>query len=290
MFVPGHVRTARTLLNPPPYNGISCAGKRRMNVSTISRRRSQKRGALTARRPLRALPVQTVPSDVVETSRSRGQASWHRRFLSNSASITTRQKRLVRAEGIDEWSLGLVSAHRLRVVVYITFGVIVLYALQAWLWRASRPPHTALEYGWSLGSLLWLGAVLPGSLGLAGLLKFRHPRHLDGVKPIDKLVAWRVVSRGTNIAALTATIRRCQVEMSKTPLFPYVIEVVTDAQDVALPPPNKDLRYLAVPAEYRTPNGSLYKARALQYALEHSPLPDDAWVVHLDEETQPTAS
>jgi egghead protein (zeste-white 4 protein) len=78
--------------------------------------------------------------------------------------------------------------------------------------------------------------------------------------------------------------------MAKTPLFPYVIEVVTDHANLALPPPNEDLRYIVVPQDYYTPNKSLYKARALQYALEHSPLPDDAWIVHLDEETQPTAS
>jgi egghead protein (zeste-white 4 protein) len=45
-----------------------------------------------------------------------------------------------------------------------------------------------------------------------------------------------------------------------------------------------------VPAGYRTPNGSRFKARALQYALEASPLPDHAWIVHMDEETQLTYS
>jgi egghead protein (zeste-white 4 protein) len=78
--------------------------------------------------------------------------------------------------------------------------------------------------------------------------------------------------------------------MDKTPLFPYIIEVVTDVQALHLPPPNKDLRYITVPKDYCTSNKSLYKARALQYAVENSPLRDDAWIVHLDEETQPTAS
>jgi beta-1,4-mannosyltransferase len=43
---------------------------------------------------------------------------------------------------------------------------------------------------------------------------------MDWVQPIDKLVAFRIVSRGTNIGALLATIRRCQSEMAKTPLSP----------------------------------------------------------------------
>lgn len=172
----------------------------------------------------------------------------------------------------------------------MVIGIVALYGLQSWLWPSSPAPHTILEHVWSWGSLLWLGAVIPGSLGLAGMLAFQHPKHLDIVEPISKLVSWRIVSRGTNVEALTDTIRRCQIEMAKTPLFPYVIEVVTDTANISLPEPNEDLRYIVVPQDYSTPNRSLYKARALQYALEHSPLPDDAWIVHLDEETQPTAS
>jgi egghead protein (zeste-white 4 protein) len=78
--------------------------------------------------------------------------------------------------------------------------------------------------------------------------------------------------------------------MAKTPLFPYIVEVVIDHLDEAMPPPNASLRYITVPDDYRTLNKSLYKARALHYATEYSPLPDDAWIVHLDEESHPTAS
>jgi egghead protein (zeste-white 4 protein) len=78
--------------------------------------------------------------------------------------------------------------------------------------------------------------------------------------------------------------------MAKTPLFPYVIEVVTDTLVVTLPQPDSDIRYIVVPKDYRTAKNSLYKARALQYAVETSPLPANAWIVHLDEETQLTRS
>lgn len=182
------------------------------------------------------------------------------------------------------------SGHRLRVIAYMTFGVLALYTLQSWLWPINHSPHTIIEDVWSWGALLWLGAVIPSSFGLVGMLVFKHPKHLNEVKAINRLVAWRIVSRGTNVEALTNTIRRCQDEMKKTPLFPYIIEVVTDAGDVSLPKPNADIRYITVPRNYRTTNLSLYKARALHYVLKHSPLPDDAWIVHLDEETQPTAS
>jgi beta-1,4-mannosyltransferase len=196
----------------------------------------------------------------------------------------------VQPEPRRDWAAGLLSGHRVFVLLYLAAGITTLYTLQAWLWPTSSRPETLLGEVWSWGTLLWITAVIPGSIGLAGLIAYKHPRHLDHVRPMRTLVSLRIVSRGTNIAALTATIRRCQREMAGLPLFPHVIEVVTDTLDIRLPQPNDDLRYIAVPTDYRTPNGSLYKARALQYALEASPLPEDAWIVHLDEETHLTAS
>lgn len=118
----------------------------------------------------------------------------------------------------------------------------------------------------------------------------RHPRDLARTPPVPHLVSWRIVSRGTNTDALADTIRRCRQEMRSTPLFRYIIEVVTDVPNLALPAPGIDLAYITVPPSYQTSAGSLFKARALHYATETSPLPDDAWIVHLDEETHPTAS
>jgi len=195
-------------------------------------------------------------------------------------------------ETVRDWKRGVFSGHRLLVALLLVLGIVALYMIQAWLWSASQKPHGFIENVWSWGSILWITAVIPGSLGLAGLLFYKHPHphDLDAVKYFDKQVSFRIVSRGTNVEALTSTIRRCQNEMAKAPLFPYVIEVVTDTQNLHLPAPNDDLKYITVPKEYKTPNKSLYKARALQYAVEHSTLPDDAWIVHLDEETQITRS
>ena len=189
-----------------------------------------------------------------------------------------------------DWKVWVLSGHRFLVLLYLSVGIAALYAFQAWLWPVRTLPHSLFGEAWSLGTLLWITAVVPGAMGLAGLITYKHPRHLDHVRPMQTLVCLRIVSRGTNVEALTNTIRRCQREMARLPLFPYVIEVVTDTLDIRLPRPNADLYYIAVPKAYRTRNGSLYKARALQYALEFSPLPDDAWIVHLDEETQLTRS
>ncbi|MGH7141572.1 MAG: glycosyltransferase family 2 protein [Minisyncoccia bacterium] len=189
-----------------------------------------------------------------------------------------------------DWALGMLSGHRMYVLFYLCAGIVSLYALQDFLWSAGTQPHTFPQEAWSWGTLLWITAVIPGSMGLAGLITYKHPNHLDRVRPMQKLVSFRIVSRGTNVEALTDTVRRCQIEMEKLPLFPHAIEVVTDTQNIDLPVPNNDLQYITVPKDYRTKRGSLYKARALQYALENSKLPDDAWIVHLDEETQLTTS
>lgn len=193
-------------------------------------------------------------------------------------------------EPIRDWSFGPITGHRLRVSFYMVAGVWILYATQNFFWPHPQPPITPFDQVWSFGSLLWLGAVIPGTLGLLGELYFRHPSNLDEVRPISKLVSWRIVSRGENIEVLTSTIRRCQQEMKKTPLFRYIIEVVVDSADFMLPAPNHDVRVVRVPSNYRLPNKTRFKARGLHYALEHSSISDDAWIVHLDEETQPTSS
>ena len=189
-----------------------------------------------------------------------------------------------------DWGFGFLTGHRITVCLLMGVGIAFLYILQMWLWPEVSHPVDTVGTVWSWGSLLWLGAVIPGSLGLLGMLAYRHPRDLQDQRPIRSLVSLRIVSRGTNVEALTATIRRCQQEMARTPLFPYLIEVVTDTRDIDLPPPNEDLCYILVPTGYQTPKGSQFKARALHYALQASEIPDDAWIVHLDEETQLTPS
>jgi beta-1,4-mannosyltransferase len=180
--------------------------------------------------------------------------------------------------------------HRLHVVTVMAASIAALYTIQALAWPRSPRFSTPLMHAWSLGSVLWLSAALPAACELAGLLMHRYARNLHTVRPIPQLVAWRIVSRGINTEALTATIMRCRAESRANPLFRYVIEVITDTAHDGLPEPASDLVYIHVPADYRTPGGTRNKARALEYALQHSRLPADAWIVHLDEETQPTPS
>lgn len=181
------------------------------------------------------------------------------------------------------------TRHRLFIAGATLICVAALWAVQDYAWPGAPRLHGAFAEAWKDAGWIWL-APLPASLfNIVGLLSYRPSRNNLPAKRIPYFVCWRIVSRGTNTEALAATIRRCQLEMRASPLFPYVIEVVTDTANPLLPR-GPDIAYLVVPDWYQTPKGSLFKARALQYALEHSPLAGDAWIVHLDEESRPVPS
>jgi egghead protein (zeste-white 4 protein) len=175
---------------------------------------------------------------------------------------------------------------RTKVVLWWSATMFGLYAVQRVVFGTEgRSPITFID--WVLASLVVLW-ILPGVTAIPGLvgLLWHRPRDTSNAPVIDTLVCWRIVSRGTNREALRKTVEAVQREMANTPHFPYVIEVVTD-ESVGLPDTD-DVRHLVVPKDYVTPNRSKFKARALNYAVEKSPLPEDAWIVHLDEETHPT--
>jgi beta-1,4-mannosyltransferase len=182
------------------------------------------------------------------------------------------------------------TRHRIAVVIMVSVITAAFYAVQHLLWPHSSVPHGWLAETWSWLGILWVVPFIPAMFELTGLLLWRAPR--APVELIPNLVCWRIVSRGLNKEALRETITACRLEMDRTPLFPYVIEVILDHDTAlaALPRESADLRYICVPGNYSTPNGTLNKARALNYAIEASPLPPEAWIVHLDEETCPTAS
>ena len=181
--------------------------------------------------------------------------------------------------------------HRTFVVVSLALALTGLYALQSALWRRSAGmPHTGLGQAWSWASLLWAAAMIPAAAELAGLLTHRYPRNLHRTLPVAADVCFRIVSRGINTEVLRDTILAIDMEMTATPLFPYTIEVVTDQPVAYMPPAGRGLTYIQVPRGYRTPAGTLYKARSLHYALQVSGIGPQTWIVHCDEETQPTRS
>src|SRR3954470_21688245 len=116
-------------------------------------------------------------------------------------------------EPVRDWTLGFVTGHRVRVIVCMTATICFLYWLQDFMWPDADRPVSLLDQIWSLGSILWLGALIPGTVGLLGMLAYRHPTELDTATPIPQLVCWRIVTSGKNIAIVLDTIRRCLAEM-----------------------------------------------------------------------------
>ena len=194
-------------------------------------------------------------------------------------------------EPARDWSWGWVTGHRIRVVLYMAAFIAGLYAIQAWLWPHPVEPQTPSEIALAHSSVLWILSVPAAVFGLYGMLVYRHPTKLDSVASIPQLVVFRICSRGDNIQMVADTIHRCIAEMEKTPLFDYLVEVViNDTARVEVLPHHDKVRIVLIPSTYQTARGTKYKARGLQYALEYSDVPDNAWLVHLDEETQPTSS
>ncbi len=182
------------------------------------------------------------------------------------------------------------ARHRVLVTVLVASAIAMFYAVQLYLWPHNPLPRGLAQEAWSWSGLIWAVAFVPAVFELTGLYLWRAPA--APARRIGNLVSWRIVSKGLNTEALTATIEACRQEMRRMPLFPYVIEVLVDRNTAAegLPPEGGDMHYLRVPHDYTTPNGTAAKARALHYALQTSPLGHRCWIVHMDEESQPTRS
>ena len=171
-----------------------------------------------------------------------------------------------------------VARFSITLLLVLFVGVVVVKAI----WQ--RNDLVVSQPGWEMLNLIWLVYVPPILVGIVGLIAYRStstPAHA-----IDNLVSYRIISKGQNFQALQQTIDSIGRVMRDNPLFAYRVEVVTDLP-VKIPP---GVRHFLMPATYRTAKGSMYKARAMQYALERSDLRPDAWIMHLDEESEVTPS
>jgi beta-1,4-mannosyltransferase len=164
-----------------------------------------------------------------------------------------------------------------------------LYLIQdLGLARSAYPPVGWAWWVSTIGQALWCVPVIAGVLGAAGMLLQRREAPPDPSAPkLPNLVVFRFVTRGFNTAVLLSAIQSVADAMAMLPLFEYRIEVCTESAQPGLPP---GVVEYVIPADYTTKHGTLWKARALQYALENSQLPDDAWILHCDEESHITQS
>jgi beta-1,4-mannosyltransferase len=202
------------------------------------------------------------------------------------AATRTRRRRSVHTGTVDD-------ATRVSLAAWALIGVPIVFvaivAIRTLLWDGGRTASSTLDHLLLLFSATWMAPVAVTAVTVVGYVMFRRPEPPPvRLAILDVPVCFRIVARGDNIPAVQGTVRSIRETMAAIPAFPYSIEVVTD-RPVPLPPA-PEIVPLVVPDEYRTPRASLYKARALQFAVEYSTLSNTAWIMHLDEESHITRS
>lgn len=113
----------------------------------------------------------------------------------------------------------------------------------------------------------------------------RKRKELD----LDFVLYIRYVTRGTSPRLVVNNARRATEILveSGIPKGMWRVEVVTDNRlNLDLQISDPAVCEIVVPTSYRPPNGALYKAKALNYAINASPADSMDWIVHLDEETR----
>ena len=178
------------------------------------------------------------------------------------------------------------------VISYVFFGL----SLTDWLYN---------EQGWSLEDafehygviltvilyMLTAGIYISvpfSALNLVGLLLFNpfcRKRNDAVISTETPFICFRVVTRGTfPVLVQDVTSKNLEICM-RWGLKNFKFEIVSD--NVIDLPSSHYVREVVVPRDYKTTNGTLFKARALHYSLDHSVniLSLDDWIVHLDEET-----
>lgn len=140
--------------------------------------------------------------------------------------------------------------------------------------------------------LLSLPQIVLNFLGLTlfnafpGKIKIKNQCNLP-LKSVDlPHLCFRVVTRGLYPDLVQQNVNKNYATCIESGLNNFSIEVVTD-KEIPLVNTDPRVRQLIVPTTYKTSTGAMFKARALQYALEPktSLLNGGDYIVHLDEET-----
>uniref|UniRef100_A0A2C9K6J7 Glycosyltransferase 2-like domain-containing protein n=1 Tax=Biomphalaria glabrata TaxID=6526 RepID=A0A2C9K6J7_BIOGL len=144
---------------------------------------------------------------------------------------------------------------------------------------------TFLLYFLQFSVVVQLPFFILNFLGLVLLNVFTEQPKLQRSPLLGPFLCFRVVTRGMYPDLVKKNVQHNLEICKNVGLHNFIVEVVTDVS-VNIQK-NKLCREIVVPEDYRTGSGSLFKARALQYALEPeiSILEPGDWIVHLDEET-----
>ena len=132
--------------------------------------------------------------------------------------------------------------------------------------------------------VVWL-VYFPFAVAMLAMIVWNRTKYQRRVSPLKVFnspkIVFRIVTKQCPelVEENVAYIHDC---CSKVGFLNYSVEVVTDAQNIKV----QGADVTSVPIGYY--GKAKYKARALQYALEHTVNRIDTWIYHLDEESQVT--
>ena len=175
----------------------------------------------------------------------------------------------------------------------VAFTVVLVFSI--WMFQPNPSP-----LGWAL-TVVWSLPAAGSMVGLQGtlLIRRRYRRRGDMVPaaPADQdllVVVVPTIGRLDTYPALERSVRSYVEHLP--PYFPYLrIDVITEEgceagpQIARLARRLRGVRVVTVPAAYRTPNGTRFKARANHYSHELRIAEGEArtciWVLHMDDDT-----
>jgi egghead protein (zeste-white 4 protein) len=186
------------------------------------------------------------------------------------------------------WRPGFISF----VLVYLAFFTIT--------WRSCQRNPDISYMSWYT-TVVWTLPVLTSASGLAGAMltahRMRRKHQLPSVPAVVLellVVVVPTIGRQDTFPALERAVHSyCRYLPDYFPRLrvDVVIEEACEARDriTALAFANPLMRIVTVPRDYRTQNGTRFKARANQYAqalrLAEGEAADDVWVLHMDDDT-----
>jgi egghead protein (zeste-white 4 protein) len=145
-------------------------------------------------------------------------------------------------------------------------------------------PITILLYSIRLLTLLPLPLMIFNMIGFIFFNIFEEP-YLQCSPQLTPMICIRVVTRGNYPLLVRDTIKHNITVCDSVGLTNFSFEVITNKYLSLLDNCDSRVKQVVIPQNYCTKNGSLFKARALQYAVEHHVVDENGWIVHLDEET-----
>lgn len=204
--------------------------------------------------------------------------------------------------------------HFLNILALCTFITLIVYGSICRSGDCTRPDSDYEEYeriliyiitGIQLLVILAIPQILCNFIGLTifnpfpGDIKIKDTSGGDASKDTSPIetptkdmiphMCFRVVTRGLYPDLVNSNVQKNFLTCIEAGLTNFSFEVVTD-KEIFLNTTDIRIRELVVPKSYRSKTGAMFKARALQYALDdgHSPVAEGNYIVHLDEETMIT--